>query len=123
MAIVQKRVDIFGQVEALLQGRSEFITPKAVIAELSAIGQEKSKRGRCARMGLKLAEKCKTLEKKRLSEESTDDNLVRLAKEISGMIATSDMELRNKARNANIPVIYLKGDLRLAVEGIDPAYG
>ncbi len=74
-------------------------------------------------MGLKLAEKCKTLEKKRLSEESTDDNLVRLAKEISGMIATSDMELRNKARNANIPVIYLKGDLRLAVEGIDPAYG
>ncbi len=42
MAIVQKRVDIFGQVETLLQGRSEFITPKAVIAELSAIGQEKS---------------------------------------------------------------------------------
>jgi rRNA-processing protein FCF1 len=122
MATVQTRVDVFGQIEALLQGRSEFITPKAVIAELSGIGQEKTKRGRYARAALKLAEKYRTLEEKRLSEESTDDSLVRLAGEMGGMIATGDTELRNKARNANIPVIYLKSDLRLAVEGIDPAY-
>jgi rRNA-processing protein FCF1 len=42
---------------------------------------------------------------------------------MSGIVATGDVELRKKARNANIPVVYVRSDLRLAIEGIEPAYG
>jgi rRNA-processing protein FCF1 len=42
--------------------------------------------------------------------------------EMRGIVATGDTGILRKARNANIPVIYVKRDLRLAVEGIEPAY-
>lgn len=122
MIAVQKRVDIFGQMEAILQGRIKFTIPRAVLAELSTIGQQKSQRGRLARAAVGLAEECTPWQGRRAAGESTDDYLVRAARETGGIVATGDSELRRKLRNANMPVIYVRKDLRLAIEGIEPTY-
>lgn len=123
MAMAQKRIDIFGEMEMVLRGRIEFIVPKGVLLELSRIGGQKTKRGRQAHMALRLAEKCKPCEEEPMPGESTDDYLTRLTNQMSGIVATGDVELRKKAKNANIPVVYVRSDLRLAIEGIEPAYG
>jgi len=66
--------------------------------------------------------KCRQWQGKPAAGESTDDYLTRIAREVGGIVATADKELRKRARNANIPVIYLTKDLRVRIEGIEPAY-
>jgi len=122
MIMARRRVNVFHQIGTALEGRIEFIAPKAVVAELSGISREKSQRGRDATLALKLAEKCKEWQGKPAAGESTDDYLTRIAREVGGIVATGDKELRKRARNANIPVIYVTKDLRLTIEGIEPAY-
>jgi len=122
MMIAEKRMDIFRQIETALRGKVDFMTPKMVLEELSRIAQEKSQRGRRARLALKLAEKSKLGLTNPIAGESTDDYLTRLARETGGIVATGDAELRQRLRNANMPVIYVRKDSRLAVEGIEPAY-
>lgn len=122
MMVAEKRLDIFRQIETILQGKIEFTVPKTVFAELSTIAQEKSKRGRYARFALELAKKCMPGRENPGAEESTDDYLARVAKETRGIVVTADSELRKRLRNANMPVIYVRKDLRLAIEGIEPAY-
>jgi len=122
MMIAERQVDVFRQIETALQGKIDFITPKMVLEELSRIAQEKSQRGRHARLAFKLAEKCKLDLTNPTAGESTDDYLTRVARETGGIVATGDAELRERLRNANMPVIYVRKDSRLAVEGIEPAY-
>lgn len=122
MMVAEKRVDIFRQIETVLPGKIEFIAPEAVLAELSTIARERSKRGGHARLALKLAERCVPRRESPAAEESTDDYLVRVAREVGGIVVTADSELRKRLRNANMPVIYVRKDLRLAIEGIEPAY-
>jgi len=122
MFVAEKRIDIFGRIESALQGKVELVVPNAVLVELSRLSRQRSKRARYARMALELAEKCGTWKEQMSPKESTDNYLARVAQETGGIIATGDMELVRKARNANIPVVYLKKDLHLAVEGLDPGY-
>lgn len=122
MMVAEKRVDIFRQIETILQGKIEFIAPRTVITELSRIAQERSKRGRHAILALKLAERCVPRPGNPAAGESTDDYLARVARETGGIVVTADSELRKRLRNANMPVIYVRKDLRLAIEGIEPAY-
>lgn len=122
MIMASKRVDVFQQIEDLLKGRIEFIVPKAVLEELSKISKGKSQKAQHARLATSLTEKCRPWQNQVKAKESVDNYLVRVADEIGGIIATGDTGILRKARNANIPVIYVKRDLRLAVEGIEPAY-
>ncbi len=122
MMIAEKRMDVFRQIETVLRGKVDFIASKMVLEELTRIAKEKSQRGRRARLALKLAEKSKIDLANPTAGESTDDHLTRLARETGGIVATGDAELRERLRNANMPVIYVRKDSRIAVEGIEPAY-
>ena len=122
MMIAEQRIDIFSQIQELLQGKIDFITPKMVLEELARIAKEKGARGRHARLALELTEKCKLDMTDPAEGESTDEYLARLAREMRGVVATGDTDLRRTLRNANIPVIYVRRGSRLAVEGIEPSY-
>jgi rRNA-processing protein FCF1 len=55
---------------------------------------------------MKMADKCKIIED--LSEITVDDSLIQLAKKNDMVIGTTDSELRKKARNEGLKVIYLR---------------
>jgi rRNA-processing protein FCF1 len=47
---------------------------------------------------------------------------VKAAKKLGAVVATSDIELKKRLRDINIPVVYLRDKSKLEVEGIEPAY-
>ena len=122
MNIAQKRVDIFGQVKELLLGTVEFIVLRPVLEELRKLARGESKAGREASLALEMMRKCKVVNIDRIERETVDQLLLRYTIETGGILATGDRQLIARARNANIPLIYLRQRSRLALEGFEPTY-
>ncbi len=64
---------------------------------------------------LKMADKCKIIEDH--SEITVDDSLIQLAKKTDMIIGTTDSELRKKARDEGLKVIYLRQRRYLVLDG------
>lgn len=122
MNIAQKRMDIFGQIKELLLGTVEFIVLKPVLEELRKLASGQSKAGREASLALKMIRRCKVVDIDLMKGETVDRLLLRFAVETGGILATGDRQLIARARNANIPLIYLRQRSRLALEGFEPTY-
>ncbi len=115
--VANKKIDIFSEIEDLIPGRVKFCIIDPIRKELEKLSIRKSEVGRNAKFALKLAEKCDNLKMKSKNFEKVDDTLVRFARENEVIIATSDKELRQKLRDINVPVIYLRGRSRVELEG------
>ena len=120
--VAQKRIDLFAEIERLLLGRVRFIILRQVVDELQRLTSNQSKTGREASLALKIIRKHKVTEVSTQKGETTDSLILRFASDTGSIVATGDSQLRRLARNANIPLIYLKGGTRLALEGLEPAY-
>lgn len=68
-------------------------------------------------LALQLAQKCRIVQVKRGADETHDDVIVRIAQKLKCHVATNDRALRKKLRVGGIPVIFLRGKTRLALEG------
>lgn len=107
-------VDIFAELDRLLEGDYELIAPRAVLNELEKLSKFGTPEERtAARIGLSLSSKLKVLD----SEGRTDDVILRLAKEHKSAVGTIDFELRKKLRKEGITVIFLREKSHLAVDG------
>ncbi|MFH0848762.1 MAG: 30S processome protein Utp24 [archaeon] len=122
MNFAQKRMDVFKDIEGLLLGKTEFIILEPVLKELERLASNHSKTGREASLAIERIRGMQILHVSAQEGETTDGLILRYASENQGIVATGDAELIRKARNANIPLIYLKGKSRLALEGLEPAY-
>lgn len=122
MNISQKRMDIFEDIEDLLLGKTEFIILRPILQELERLASHQSKTGREASLAVNRIREMQVVQVNPQEGESTDDFILRYANENKAIVATGDVELIRKARNANIPLIYLKGKSRLALKGLEPAY-
>ncbi len=47
---------------------------------------------------------------------------MKASQKLGALVATTDIELRKKLRNINIPVVYLRDKSKLEVDGVEPAY-
>jgi rRNA-processing protein FCF1 len=113
----QFNIDIFEELKNLLNRNFEFILPSPVKKELERIasqGQEKTRRR--AEMALKLAQKCTLLETED-SSGSTDDLILEIARTQRYPVFTNDRQLRNRLRDINTPVIYVRQKSRLEIDG------
>jgi rRNA-processing protein FCF1 len=113
----QFNIDIFEELKNLLNRNFEFILPSPVKKELERIasqGQEKTRRR--AEMALKLAQKCTLLETED-SSSSTDDMILEIARTQKYPVFTNDRQLRNRLRDINTPVIYVRQKSRLEIDG------
>jgi rRNA-processing protein FCF1 len=113
----QFNIDIFEELKNLLNRNFEFILPSPVKKELERIasqGQEKTRRR--AEMALKLAQKCTLLETED-SSGSTDDMILEIARTQRYPVFTNDRQLRNRLRDINTPVIYVRQKSRLEIDG------
>jgi rRNA-processing protein FCF1 len=102
----------------LLNQKYQPIMLSTTLQELRKIAQrETPKLRKQAEMALKLAEKCRVVDVKKNRDETNDDVVVRVAMQWRCPVATNDRELRRKLREQNLPVIYLRGENRLELEG------
>ena len=115
MVPFQFNVDIITELENLLPSY-KLTTPSFVINELEGLkNNNKGKTRLNANLALKLANSSKVEIKdiSLLENETVDDALLR----VSEVLATNDIELKNRAKNKGITIVYLRQKKYIAVEG------
>ena len=115
MVPFQFNVDIITELEKSLPSY-KLTTPSFVINELK--GLKKNSKGKVrlnANLALKLANSSKVEIKdiSLLENETVDDALLR----VSEVLATNDIELKNRAKDKGITIVYLRQKKYIAVEG------
>ena len=112
------KFDIFGETLKILGRNVEFILLSPIKHELELLaGREDQKLRRQASFALRLAEKCSFVAVETF-DETTDDVIMRIAKNWSAVVFTNDRELRQRLRDISVPVIYLRQKTRLDVDGL-----
>ena len=115
MVPFQFNVDIITELENLLPSY-KLTTPSFVINELKGLKNNNKVKVRLnANLALKLANSSKVEIKdiSLLENETVDDALLR----VSEVLATNDIELKNRAKDKGITVVYLRQKKYIAVEG------
>ena len=115
MVPFQFNVDIINELEKLLPSY-RLTTPSFVINELKGLKRNNKGKVRLnANLALKLANSSKVEIKdiSLLENETVDDALLR----VSEVLATNDIELKNRAKDKGITVAYLRQKKYIAVEG------
>ena len=115
MVPFQFNVDIITELEKLLPSY-KLTTPSFVINELK--GLKRNNKGKIrlnANLALKLANSSKVEIKdiSLLENETVDDALLR----VSEVLATNDIELKKRAKDKGITIVYLRQKKYIAVEG------
>ncbi len=115
MVPFQFNVDIITELENKLPSY-KLVTPNFVINELKGLKRNNKGKVRLnAILALKLANSSKVEIKdiSLLENETVDDALLR----VSEVLATNDIELKNRAKDKGITVVYLRQKRYIAVEG------
>jgi rRNA-processing protein FCF1 len=116
---VQFKIDIFADLERLLNRNYELILLSAVKRELETLAKKGSpKMRKNASYALKLADKCKYVEVNASPSMLTDDIIVKTAEEWGAPVFTNDRQLRRKLRDISVPVIYVRQKSHLEIDGM-----
>ena len=112
------KMDIFEELRQLLNRNAEVILLSPVKHELELLATGDSpKVRRQASFALHLAEKCKFVAVEDCGE-TTDDIIVRVAKNWNSPVFTNDRVLKRRLRDISVPVIYLRQKSRLEIDGL-----
>ena len=115
---VQFKIDLFEELKKLLNRNFEPIVLSPTRRELERIAvQDSSEMRKQAEYALKLAEKCTFLEVQQEKNTPTDDLIVQVASKLKYAVFTNDRQLRNRLRDINVPVIYVRQKSRLEIDG------
>jgi hypothetical protein len=111
------KLDIFVEVERLLNRNIDFVLLTPVKHELELLAARDSPKIRKdAAYALKLAEKCKFVTVDDREKLSTDDVIVKVAKAWNSPVFTNDRQLRKRLRDISVPVIYVRQKSRLEID-------
>jgi len=113
------KIDIFSEVECLLNRNVNFILLSTVKRELEILSTKESpKMRREAAYALKLGEKCQYVNVDNNEKLRTDDIIVKVAKAWNSPVFTNDSQLRRRLRDISVPVIYVRQKSRLEIDGL-----
>ena len=113
------KIDIFSEVERLLNRNVSFVLLSVVKRELELLAVKDSpKIQREAAYALKLAEKCQYVAVNNEEKMRTDDIIVKVAKAWNSPVFTNDSQLRSRLRDISVPVIYVRQKSRLEIDGL-----
>jgi len=107
----QFNVDIFEEIERIIEEDYEIMTLDGVIKELKNMLKSKSKDAIAAKIALELINK-KNVKVISTDEKKVDNAIIELADE-NTIVATNDKILRKKIKNKNIKVLYLRSKKHL----------
>jgi len=113
------KIDIFSEVERLLNRNVSFVLLSQVKRELELLAAKESPKIRSeAAYALKLAEKCQYVTVNNDEKLRTDDIIVKVAKAWNSPVFTNDSQLRRRLRDISVPVIYVRQKSRLEIDGL-----
>ena len=116
---LQFKIDIFSDLKRLLNRSFEAILLSPVKRELEALAKKGApKLRKNAAYALELAAKCKYVEIDASIAASTDDIILKIAKEWGAPVLTNDRPLRKRLRDISVPVIYVRQKSRLEIDGL-----
>jgi rRNA-processing protein FCF1 len=116
---LQFKIDIFEELERLLNRKLELILLSPVKRELELLAEKGSpKMRKNASYALRLAEKCRYVSVEASDSALTDDVIVETAKNWGVPVFTNDRLLRKRLRDINMPVIYVRQKSRLEIDGL-----
>jgi uncharacterized protein len=116
---LELKIDIFEEIRRLLNRNVELVLLSTVKHELESLSAKNSpKIRREASFALKLAEKCKYVPVENDEKLTTDDAIVKVAKNWRSPVFTNDMQLKRKLRDISVPVIYVRQKSRLDIDGM-----
>jgi rRNA-processing protein FCF1 len=118
----QFNLDVFQEIEYLLQRKVDFIVPSLVKSELTGISTRGGEGAPEASLALQLASRCRVVEVALNPGETVDDAILKASQKLGAVVATTDIELKKRLRDVNIPVVYLRDKSKLEVDGVEPAY-
>jgi len=102
----QFNIDIFEEIDRIMEEEYELMTLDGVIEELKKIKKSKGKDAVAASIGLELIKK-KNVRIIKTDEKSVDNAIIKIADKDT-IVATNDRELRQKLKNKNVKSIYLR---------------
>jgi len=118
----QFKIDIFQEIEYLLQKKVDFVVPSAVKRELTGISSRGGEGAPEASLALQLASRCRVVDVTLEPQETVDDAILKASQKLGAVVATTDIDLKKRLRAINVPVVYLREKSKLEVEGVEPAY-
>jgi rRNA-processing protein FCF1 len=116
LACIQKGENLFYKLEEILKIPIEPIILENVLKELEKISMKKGKKSKEAKLALEIANKYKKISYN--ENISTDEALLEIAFKNKYPVLTCDMKLKKKLRERKLPVIFLKKDGKIDIEGI-----
>ncbi|MGQ9506695.1 MAG: type II toxin-antitoxin system VapC family toxin [Candidatus Bathycorpusculaceae bacterium] len=117
-APLQFRIDIFEELQIILNRKFEPILPLSVKRELEKLANEGSpKMRKNASFALELAKKCNLVDINDESVTSPDEAIIKAAKKWKCPVFTNDKLLRKRLRDINVPVIYVRQKAHLEIDG------
>jgi len=99
-------IDIFEEIDKLINENYELVTLSSVISELRKISKKKSKDGRAAKVALELV-KHKNIAVISSKNKNVDEEIIKIVDK-NTIVATNDIELERILKNKGIKTIYLR---------------
>ena len=113
-------VDIFSEIERVLERRVEFVLLESTVKEIElkgGLGAGKTD-AKVFRIAKDFIQRCTVVKvPEALTAMLVDDQLLEYAILVKGALATNDRELRTRARERRVPVLLLRGKKRVILEG------
>lgn len=114
---LQFKIDIFAELEKLLNRSFKLILLSTVKRELETLTKKGSPKIRKqAAYALALSERCRLVEVNAAPHTDVDDVIARMAADWKAVVFTNDEELRKKLRDISVPVIYVRQKSRLEID-------
>jgi uncharacterized protein len=116
---LQFKIDIFAEMEKLLNRNIELILLSPVKNELEMLAKKSSPDiVKKAKFALSIASMCTFIKVKEKRLELTDDAILRVASQWKSPVFTNDKALKKKLRDISVPVIYVRQKSRLEIDGL-----
>lgn len=113
----QFQVDIFEEIDRILDRDYRLCTVKPVISELQKLSKSRGEEGKAAKIALTLMDR-HTIETLETQNKIADASIVEAARETENpVIATNDKGLKKQFEERSIPLIYLRTKDHLEMKG------
>jgi len=109
----QKGIDLENEVTRLV-GKCEITVPSIVVEEINNLAHRKGKIRNAARVAQNLMKRFRIVK----TSGAGDQGILEYARKIQGIVVTNDKELKKELKDIQIPVIYLRGNNHLELNGV-----